>query len=148
MKYKNIFFIFQEFAKVCKVCDSIGSTTPNINSNTNDDLNDPQVLLALCLKGVECDDSVTCSKAQILCLGETIYNNYNHEQRKGLSECYVDHYICALNTTNNCNSQLQTCLERKAAKYAQAPITIEDIISQVADDIIELVTDADSDPDG
>ena len=133
------FILFQDFAKVCTICNS--------TTSVDDELKDPKVLLAICLKGVECDESKTCSKAQILCLGELQYNNYNHEQRKSLSECYVDHYICTLNSTRNCEPQLENCLETKAEEFTKNSITIEDIISQVADDISEIVTD-ENDVDG
>ena len=138
---KYVFFsYFQDFATVCTICDS-----PN---NIDEELKDPKVLLALCLKGVECDSAETCDKAQILCLGEAQYNNYNMEQRKDLSECYVDHHICALNSTNNCNFQLETCLEIKTEEFEKNAITVADIISQVANDISEIVTIEESDPDG
>ena len=106
------------------------------------------MLLALCLKGVECDDSETCDKAQILCLGERKFNSHNHDQRKVLCECYVDSHICALNSTNNCNFQLETCLKVKEVEFAKDSVTVADIISQVANDISEIVTVEESSFDG
>ena len=146
---ENIINAVKDFATVCTVCNSTTDTAADMDDGDDQPQQvDPQVQLAVCLKGVECEDPETCKKAQKLCLGEEIFINFNDEQRKQLSECYIDNYLCILKspTDADCESNLKQCLSMKATDFAQkGVITIDEIISQVAGDISNIITEEEVD---
>ena len=144
---ENIINAVKDFATVCTVCNSTATDKEDMDKDQPQQV-DPQVQLAVCLKGVECEDPETCKKAQKLCLGEEIFINFNDEQRKQLSECYIDNHLCILKSSNvdDCESNLKQCLSMKATDFAQkGVITIDEIISQVAGDISNIITEEEVD---
>ncbi len=127
---------------------------------------DIQVQLAICLKGVECEDAISCSRAQTACLGEENYNKYNATERIRLSECIIDNFLCRLNSTlaeeqSICMHNLEDCvmtmmfdlfnpsLDYEFQNEAGQPVSVDDIISLVAEDISTLVVENGiEDPEG
>ena len=131
---------------ICQHCNKTKSTTSNqVHIVDKTTPVDPQVELAICLKGVECMEMATCEKAQKLCIGEETYNQFNSQERISICECYVDRYICTLNQTMSpfCDDLLQECVKEKLPKISTMPkiFSVDGIVSQVAEDISNIVID-------
>lgn len=149
----NIISAIEKFATICHSCsEAENDTQATVILPVQPSNNDPQLLLAVCLKGVECRDALTCAKAQKLCIGEENFETFKPNERKVVSECFVGHNLCLLNNTNVrlCEEEFELCFIEKMADFAQSGsqsgsvLGVDEIISQVAEDIANIITDDES----
>jgi len=72
-----------------------------------------QMHLSNCLEGVSCSEINRCTTAQEQCLGKENAVKFSTKDKKHLSECVVDYYLCSLDTSGNkssCQINVDSCL--------------------------------------
>lgn len=125
-----------------KTHSNLQNSPQTVLQNTNVTSSDIQVLLAICLTGIECKEEQVCLIAQENCIGKKAFKLFDKRTRIAISECQVNHYLCVLAKNKNCVPTKKKCVSNieEKLKHIAHTSTYENVIEKVADGITSMTS--------